>query len=87
MPQIKAAFKAIKQNKKRYARNQAVFNELKNLTRKFNDLAETKDAQNAKTCLKNLISKINKAKSKGILHKKTASRKISRLSRKAAKLK
>lgn len=86
MPQAKAAFKDIKQSKKRYERNQRAINEIRTLTKKFNELAVSKDAEAAKKLLAQLVQKIDKAKSKGILHKKTASRKVSRLSRKAARL-
>jgi len=86
MPQAKAAFKDIRQNKKRYERNQRVINEIKTLTKRFNELVVSKDAEAAKKLLVQLVQKIDKAKSKGMLHKKTASRKVSRLSRKAARL-
>jgi len=86
MPQTKAAFKDIKQSKKRYERNQRAINEIRTLTKRFNELVVSKDAEAAKKLLARLVQKIDKAKGKGILHKKTASRKVSRLSRKAARL-
>lgn len=86
MPQAKAAFKDIKQSNKRYERNQRAINEIKTLAKRFNELVVSKDAEAAKKLLAQLVQKIDKAKSKGILHKKTASRKVSRLSRKAARL-
>ena len=87
MPQQKAAFKAIKVSNKKRIRNESVINEVKTLTKKFNVLVSSKDAAGAKKTLTTLIKKINKAKSKNALHKKTASRKISRIMKKAAKLK
>lgn len=87
MPQMKAAFKDIKQNKKRRMRNESAISEIKTLLKKFGDFADNKDSANAKKLLPSLIKKINKAKSKGTLHRKTASRKISRITKKAARLK
>jgi len=87
VPQKKAAFKAIKVSKKRHIRNQSTISELKAMIRKFDALIESKDAQKVKPALSTLIKKINKAKSKGVIHKKTASRKLSRIMKKAAKLK
>jgi len=87
MPQIKAAFKDIKQNKKRRLRNESVVSEIKTLLKKFGDFADNKDAANAKKLLPLLVKKINKAKSKGVIHRKTASRKISRITKKAARFK
>ena len=87
MPQKKAAFKHIKKSRKRYLRNQPVINEIKTLTKKFIASIEDKAADNAGKLLQALVKKINKAKSKGIIHGKTASRKISRLTKKAHTLK
>jgi len=87
MPQMKAAFKDIKQNKKRRMRNESAISEIKTLLKKFGDFTDNKDAANAKKLLPLLVKKINKAKSKGAIHRKTASRKISRITKKAARLK
>ena len=87
VPQLKSAFKAIKVNEKKHRRNQDVINEIKTLIKKFNDSAVGKDVEAAKKVLPSLIKKINKAISKGILHKKAASRKISRIMKKAARFK
>ena len=87
MPQQKAAFKAIKVSAKKRSRNQNVISELRTLTKRFLDFVEKKDAGSTKKTLPALIKKINKAKSKGIIHKKTASRNISRIMKEAASLK
>ena len=87
MPQKKAAFKAMKVSGRRCLRNQSVKNELKTLTRKFNDFIAGKDAEGAKGLLPSLIKKIDKAKSKGVIRKRAASRKVSRIMKLAATLK
>jgi len=87
VPQKKAAFKYIKQSRKRYLRNQPVISEIKTLTKKFIASVEAKAVDNARKILQVLIKKIDKAKSMGVIHRKTASRKISRLTKKAHTLK
>ncbi|PIU41811.1 MAG: 30S ribosomal protein S20 [Candidatus Omnitrophica bacterium CG07_land_8_20_14_0_80_42_15] len=87
MPQLKAAYQYIKVSKKKHIRNQDVKNEIKTLVKQFTTLVASKDFENAKKTFSILVKKINKAKSKGIIHKKAASRKISRLAIKAAKFK
>lgn len=87
MPQRKAAFKALKVSEKRRIGNQHIINEIKTLTKKINETLATKDTEIAKKLLPTLIKKINKAKSKGVIHKTAASRKISRIMKKAATFK
>lgn len=86
MPIHHAAFKQIKKDKKRTLRNKAVKSEIKTSVKKFEALINEKKLEEAKAYLKQLTSKINKAKSKGTIHKNTASRKISRLYKKLNKL-
>jgi len=52
--------------------------------KKFEALISAKKADEAKVALKTLISHIDKAASKGIIHKNAASRKVSRLTKKLA---
>lgn len=86
MPIHHAAFKQIKKDKKRTLRNKAVKSELKTYVKKFEELLAEKKLEEAKSYLRQLISKLHKAKSKGVIHKNTASRKISRLYQKLNKL-
>lgn len=85
MPVHHAAFKQIKKDKKRTLRNKAVKSEIKTCIKKFETLLAEKKLDAAKTHLRKLISKLSKARSKGVIHKNTASRKISRLSKKLLK--
>ena len=82
MPILHASFKDIKKSAKKALRNQNAQSRLKTETKKFMDLVSSKKIEEAKKQLNYLISQLDKAKSKGILHKKTASRKISRLMKK-----
>ena len=49
------------------------------MAKKFEKIVSGKKIDEAKTLLKALISKINRAASKGAIHKNAAARKISRL--------
>ena len=82
MPILHASYKDIKRSAKKALRNQSVKSELKTETKKFLDLISSKKMEEAKKQLNFLISHLDKAKLKGIIHKNTASRKISRLMKK-----
>ena len=82
MPILHASYKDIKQSAKRGLRNQSIKSELKTETKKFLDLVSSKKTEEAKKQLTYLITQLDKAQSKGIVHKNTASRKISRLMKK-----
>ena len=82
MPIKKSAYKELRKAKKRHARNTAAQTELKTLAKKFESLVSEKKMDEAKNYLKIVVSKFAKAASKGIIRKNTASRKISRLSKK-----
>lgn len=76
-----SAFKRKRQNKKRRARNASRRSQVHTAERKLVEAIEENNVQAAKDLLPKTISQINRAKSKGVLHPKTAARKISRLSR------
>jgi len=82
MPQKRSAYKEIRKSKKKHLRNIAVTSEMKTAIKKYNALLEAKKTAEAKEFLKIVSSRLNRASGKGIIHKNTASRKISRLSRK-----
>jgi small subunit ribosomal protein S20 len=87
MPILHASYKDIKVTKKRALRNQSIKSQLKTETKKFLDLLASKKNEEVKKQLTDLISQFDKAASKGIIHKKTASRKKSRLMKKLGTLK
>ncbi len=79
MPIQGASFKSVRKDKKRHLRNLRITSELKSINKKFESLINAKKFEEAKKTLQLLISKIGKAASKKIVHKNTASRKVSRL--------
>lgn len=86
MPILKSALKRMRSDKKRRERNQPLLSGLKTRIKKFESLAsQKKTKKELDPALKILVSKIDKAASKGVIHKNKASRLISRLTRKAGK--
>ena len=86
MPIKKAALKRMRSDRKRRLRNASVVGELKTLARKFERLIQGKEKEKAITLLREALQKLDKAVSRGIIHKNRSSRKKSRLSRKLASL-
>ncbi len=80
MANIKSAKKRVLVNSKKAERNKAIKSKVNTSIRKVNEAVAAKDAEAAKAALVAATSEINKAASKGIYHKNTASRKVSRLS-------
>ena len=79
MANIKSAKKRILVAKKREERNKAAKSKVKTLVKKVEAAIEAGNKAEAEAALKVAISEISKAASKGIYHKNTAARKISRL--------
>ena len=79
MANIKSAKKRILVNKKKEMRNKSAKSKIKTLVKKVEAAIEANDKAEAEAALKVATSEISKAASKGIYHKNTASRKISRL--------
>lgn len=79
MANIKSAKKRILVNRTRAERNKAIKSKVKTSIKKVNTAIAENDKAAAETALRNAITEISKATSKGVFHKKTASRKISRL--------
>jgi small subunit ribosomal protein S20 len=77
----KSAIKRSKQNEKHRERNTAVKSRVKTAVKSVLSNVEAKDKEASKTALAESIPILAKAAAKGIFHKKTMSRKISRLTR------
>jgi len=75
----KSAIKRARQAPKRRARNVSVKSALKTFTKKVESEVLGKNAEGAKAELHKAVCAIDKAASKGIIHKNTAARKVSRL--------
>jgi len=78
----KSAMKRARQNQVRRARNRAVKSRVKHVVKKVRLAVEHKSVDEARAALQEAIPVIDRAASKGTIHKRTASRKISRLSKK-----
>lgn len=83
----KSVIKRQKQADKKHLINKSVKSALKTITKKVEQAAAEKKADAAKEALTNAMKAYDKASSQGILHKNTASRKISRLALKVNKIK
>jgi small subunit ribosomal protein S20 len=83
---IKSQLKRIKTNAIRTERNKAVKSELRTWIRKFKIAADSGDASAASEALKVASTKLDKAVSKGVIHKNNAANKKSSMAKKAASL-
>ena len=81
MANIKSQKKRNIQNEKRHQRNIAAKSSLKTTTKKVQAAATSGDAEAAVTSQREAARALDKAASKGVLHKKTAARKKSRLAK------
>ncbi len=81
MANIKSAKKRILVNETKAARNKAIKSKVKTCIKKVETAVANKDAEAAQTALRVAIAEINKAGTKGVYHKNTCSRKISRLAK------
>ena len=79
MANIKSAKKRILVNATKAARNKSIKSSVKTAVKKVDAAVAAKDVEAAKAALLNATSVIDKAASKGVYHKNTASRKSSRL--------
>jgi small subunit ribosomal protein S20 len=77
----KSAIKRIKQNRKRNERNTHVKSTLKTFIKRVREAAAAKDAAAAREALTAAIPVVDGAASKGVIHRSTASRNVSRLTR------
>ena len=82
----KSALKRQKQSEKRSLRNVHIRSTLKTLIKKVRLAVEANDIDKARTALAEAIPAIDKAKSQGVIHRNTASRKVSRLTKRVNSL-
>lgn len=81
MANIKSAKKRILVAETRTARNKSIRSKVKTYVKKVDTAITAGDKAAAQAALLVAISEIDKAASKGVYHKNTASRKVSRLSK------
>ena len=83
---IRSAIKKHHQSLKKRIRNVHIRSVLKTVIKELNTAIEAKDLTKSQEALKFTVSTLNKAASKGVIHKKTASRNVARLSKKVYEL-
>ncbi|GJM15361.1 MAG: 30S ribosomal protein S20 [Thermodesulfobacteriota bacterium] len=83
---IKSGIKRHRQSLKKRERNTVIKSDLKTQLKKFEEVLESKDANSAQQVLRDTEAKLRKAASKGAIKKETASRKVSRISKRVAAL-
>lgn len=83
MAHHKSAIKRIRQNEKKKLRNQHHRSTLRSTIKIFEQAIQDNKIEEIKTLLRKTLSMIGKAASKGVIPKNTASRQISRLTKKA----
>ena len=79
MAQHKSAIKRARQNAKRNLRNRSLRSGLRTHLKNYHDLLDKKDVAAAEGGLAGIAKQIDKAVTKGILHRRTAARYKSRL--------
>lgn len=87
MANHKSALKRARQNEVRNRRNRAIKSRINTAVRRVNEAINNKAPEEAEKALQEAVPVIQKAATKGTLHKKTASRKVSRLTKRINKFK
>jgi small subunit ribosomal protein S20 len=83
---IKSQIKRNKQTDAAHERNKAVKSALKTSVRKFREAADAGNADEAKTAALHAAKHLDKAASKGVIHKNQAANRKSAIQRQAASL-
>ena len=86
MANIKSQLKRIKTNRKATERNKAVKSELRTWIRKFREAADAGNTEAAQEYLTTASKKLDKAVSKGVIHKNQAANKKSAMAKRFAQL-
>ncbi|MDI9508679.1 MAG: 30S ribosomal protein S20 [Clostridiales bacterium] len=86
MANIKSAKKRIRVIAKKTERNKAIKSKVKTMIKKVDAAVAAGDKELAKANLKLAISEIDSACTKGVMHKNTAARKVSRITKSVNKL-
>ncbi|TQN31053.1 SSU ribosomal protein S20P [Haloactinospora alba] len=86
MPNIKQQIKRDRQNKERHMRNKAVKSSLKTAIRKFRRAADAGDVERATALQRSAARQLDKAVSKGVIHKNQAANRKSGIAKRLEKL-
>lgn len=87
MANHKSAAKRARQAPKRQLKNTQIVSSLKTWEKKIRTAVASKDAKTANELLRTVASKFDKAAQKGVIHTRTASRKLGRISKQISALK
>ncbi len=86
MANIKSAKKRILVNEKKAERNKSIKSKVKTMVKKVDAAVAAGDKARANTALVEAVSELGKACSKGVYHKNTVARKVSRITKAVNKL-
>ena len=86
MANIKSQIKRNKQNEKHRQRNKAVKTSLKSSVRRFREAADAGNLDDAGTALRVACRQLDKAASKGVIHKNQAANRKSAIAHRCAEL-
>ncbi len=86
MANIKSQIKRNKQNEKHRQRNKAVKTSLKSSVRKFREAADAGDLDAATVAMRAACRNLDKAASKGVIHKNQAANRKSAIAHRCAEL-
>ncbi len=86
MANIKSQKKRILTNEKARLRNKAVKSELRTLVRRVREAAAAGDSESAQTALRDASRKLDKAVSKGVIHRNQAANRKSALAQKVSSI-
>ncbi len=86
MPIKRAAYKQIRADKKKALKNLSVISLIKTTTKKLNSLIASKNKDKLEPGLRSFVSLLDKAAQKGIIRRRTASRKIAQMSKKISRI-
>lgn len=79
MPNTKSAAKRLRQNKKKHKKNKAIKSSIKTHVKKFRELVKNGKEEKAQQLIRDIEKMVDKAASKGVIHKNKANRIKSRL--------
>jgi len=86
VPNIKSAIKRVKTSEKRRLRNASQKSALRTSVKAVDNAIQSSDAEQAQAALIEATKKLDKAVTKGLIHKNAAARKKSRLAKQINKL-
>lgn len=86
MANIASQIKRNRQNEKARARNRAVRSKVRTVTRAFREAAEAGDREAAEQAYRTAARELDKAASKGVMHRNTAANRKSGMAKRLAQL-